>query len=228
MSTLALPLFGLSITLGAYAAAVTLHSRVKWLPPFFITCVLLMTMLGVFHIRLASYRAGADLLSGLLGPATVALGVPVYKNARALRRSLPVLCIAVSAGAGVGMLVAGVTAWLLGASHQLVLTAMPKSVTTPIAIEVARQLHGLPELTAAMAIVTGFVGSLVGLPLLRLAGVSHDLAVGAAMGTSAHGLGTARLVGESELQASSASLAMALAGIATCVFAIPVPLLWPR
>jgi predicted murein hydrolase (TIGR00659 family) len=217
------PLFGIAITLAAYSAARALHARAKWAHPLVATCAILIAVLRYGHIRLEDYSAGGDYIAYLLGPATVALGVPMYKHARALKRSLPALSIGVAAGSAVGLVTVGVTAVLLGAPRQLVMSMLPKSVTTPIAIEIARQLHGLPEMAAGLAVVTGLVGSIVGPALLRSAGVSHDLAVGAAIGTAAHGIGTARLAGESEIQASASSLSMALAGIATSVLAVPVP-----
>jgi len=209
--------------LAVYAAATSFHSRVRWAHPVVVTCAALFAVLHVTHVRLENYHAGADYIPYLLGPATVALGVPMYKHARTLKRSLRVLGVSVCLGALVGMITAGLTAGWLGAPRELVMSAIPKSVTTPIAIEVARQLHGLPEVTAGMAVIAGLAGSIVCLPILRFAGVSNDLAVGAAMGTSSHAIGTARLLRESELQASVSSLAMAMAGIATSLFAIPIP-----
>ena len=98
---------------------------------------------------------------------------------------------------------------------------LPKSVTTPISMEVARQLGGVPELAAAFTVTAGLIGAVVGPGLLRLARVRGDLAVGAAMGTAAHGIGTARVLQDSELQGGVAGLAMALAGVVTSLLAIP-------
>jgi predicted murein hydrolase (TIGR00659 family) len=190
----------------------------------FVTFGGLLLLLRELHVTTEQYERGGDMIAFLLGPATVALGVPMYKQARRLRERLPVLAVAIFCGAVVGMITAGVTAELLGAPQQIVMSALPKSVTTPIAMEVSRQLHGVPEITAAMAMVAGILGSLIGPELLRLARVRHEMAIGAAMGTSSHALGTARALKEGELHGSTASLAMAMAGVATALLAMGVPL----
>ena len=99
------------------------------------------------------------------------------------------------------------------------MSAVPKSVTTPIAIEVSRELGGIPPITIAMVIMAGVLGATFGTALLRLVGVREDRAVGAAMGTASHGIGTASLVRRSELQASVSSWAMAAAGVFTSLLA---------
>jgi predicted murein hydrolase (TIGR00659 family) len=214
------PVFGVALTLGVYALAMAAHKRVKWAHPLLTTCGVLYLVLRLLHIQPQQYQLGGSMISFFLGPATIALGVPMYKQANQLRKSFSV---GVIAGAVVGMITAGVTASLLGAPPQLVMSCLPKSVTTPIAMEVSRQLHGVPEVSASMAIIAGIVGSLIGPSLLRRVRVSNHMAVGAAMGTSSHALGTARVLRESEVQGSTASLAMAMAGIATALLAMAVP-----
>jgi predicted murein hydrolase (TIGR00659 family) len=217
------PVFGVAITLGVYIAALALNKRVRWAHPLVTTCGGLVALLWLLKVDQPHYQAGGSMVSFMLGPATVALGVPMYKQAKRLKDSLGVLGVAIGAGSLVGMITAGATAALLGAPREIVMSAVPKSVTTPIAMEVARQLHGIPELAAAMAVTAGAIGSLMGPELMRSLRIRHDLAVGAAMGTASHGLGTARCVRDSELQASTASLAMAMAGIATSIMAVSVP-----
>jgi putative effector of murein hydrolase len=117
------------------------------------------------------------------------------------------------------MATAGITAWALDAPYRVVMSTVPKSVTTPIAIEISRELHGIPQITIAMVILAGVLGASFGRPLLRLCGVRNSQAIGAAMGTASHGIGTASLVHHSELQASVSSWAMAAAGVFTSLLA---------
>jgi putative effector of murein hydrolase len=112
--------------------------------------------------------------------------------------------------------------WALHGSRTLALSMVPKSVTTPISMEVSRLIGGEPDLTAVFTVVAGLIGSVIGPRVLRLLGVRNDLALGAAIGTSSHGIGTARLIRESELQAGVSGLSMAAAGIFTSLLAIPV------
>jgi putative effector of murein hydrolase len=125
----------------------------------------------------------------------------------------------VLAGSVVGMVTAGGIARLCGAPWAVAMSAVPKSVTTPIAVEVSRQLGGLPQITVALVICAGVLGASLGPVLLRLVGVRGDPGVGAAMGTAAHGIGTASLVRGSERQAAISSWAMAAAGVFTSLLA---------
>ena len=106
----------------------------------------------------------------------------------------------------------------------VVMSTVPKSVTTPIAVEVCRQLGGVPQITVALVILTGVLGASFGVHLLRLVGVRDDRAIGAAIGTSAHGIGTASLVRHSEMQATVSSWAMAAAGVFTSILSAALAL----
>jgi predicted murein hydrolase (TIGR00659 family) len=213
------PAVSIALTLLFYALAVVLHRRWRWIPPIVAAGIPIVALLLLLHEPYAEYNQGGNLLTWLLGPATVGLAVPMYRNGKALRRSLPMLALIVFAGSVVGMATAGVTAWLLGAPLPVVMSAVPKSVTTPIAIEVCRELKGIPQITIAMVILAGVLGASFGVPLLRLAGVREDRAIGAAIGTASHGVGTASLVHRSEMQTTVSSWAMAAAGVFTSLLA---------
>jgi predicted murein hydrolase (TIGR00659 family) len=213
------PFTSIAFTIAFYALAVLLHRRWRWIPPIVVACVPIVILLLLFKEPYAEYNRGGNLLTWLLGPATVGLAVPMFKHGMALRRSLVKLAAIVLAGSVVGMATAGVTAWLLGAPLPVVMSTVPKSVTTPIAIEVCRELNGIPQITIAMVILAGVLGASFGVPLLRLAGIRDDRAIGAAIGTGSHGVGTASLVRHSELQAAVSSWAMASAGIFTSLMA---------
>ena len=213
------PVFSVALTIAAYAVALRLHQRWRWVPPIVAACVPIVVLLLIARVPYPVYNRGGNLLTWWLGPATVALGMPMYRHGIALRSSLPRLMLIVMAGSVVGMATAGLTAWALGAPRAVVMSAVPKSVTTPIAIEVSRELGGIPPITIAMVIMAGVLGATFGTALLRLVGVREDRAVGAAMGTASHGIGTASLVRRSELQASVSSWAMAAAGVFTSLLA---------
>lgn len=213
------PLFSVALTIACYALALRFHERWRWIPPIVVACVPIMALLLVAHEPYFTYNRGGNFLTWWLGPATVALAVPMYRNGLALRSSLPRLALVVFIGAVVGMATAGGTAWLLGAPLPVVMSAVPKSVTTPIAIEVCRQLKGIPQITIAMVILAGVFGASFGPALLRLTGVKEDRAVGAAVGSASHGIGTASLVRHSEMQATVSSWAMAAAGVFTSLLA---------
>ncbi|HVJ08000.1 MAG TPA: LrgB family protein [Acidisarcina sp.] len=213
------PVFSIVLTLLVYWPALALHRRWHWIPPVVATCLPIVAFLLLVREPYTEYNRGGSYLSWWLGPATVALAVPMYRHGMTLRKSLPRLVLIVLAGSIVGMISAGLTAWLLGAPLPVVMSTVPKSVTTPIAIEVCRELKGIPQITIALVLLTGVLGASFGLPLLRLVGVQDDRAIGAAIGTSAHGIGTASLVRHSEMQATVSSWAMAVAGVFTSLLA---------
>ncbi|HEY2860538.1 MAG TPA: LrgB family protein [Terracidiphilus sp.] len=209
------PIFSVALTIACYAGALILHRRWRWVPPIVVACLPIVAFLLVTIEPYATYNRGGAFLTWWLGPATVALAMPMYRNGLALRRLLPRLALIAFIGALVGMVSAGGTAWLLGAPLPVVMSAVPKSVTTPIAIEVCRQLKGVPQITIAMVIVAGVLGASLGPALLRLVGVTEDRAMGAAVGSASHGIGTASLLRHSEIQASVSSWAMAACGVFT-------------
>lgn len=219
------PVTAIALSIAAYAGAQALHRRWRWVPPLVAACIPLMVLLLVARVPFADFNRGGSVLTWWLGPATTALAVPMFRHGRALRNSLPRLALIVLAGSVVGMATAGGTALLLGAPREVALSTVPKSVTTPIAIEVSRELGGIPQITIAMVILAGILGASVGVPLLKLAGVREDRAVGAAVGTSSHGVGTASLVRRSEMQATVSSWAMAAAGVFTSLLAMGLKLL---
>ncbi len=213
------PVFSVALTLAAYGPALALHRRWRWIPPIVAGCLPIVAVLLLLHEPYAEYNRGGSYLSWWLGPATVALAVPMYRHGMALRLSLPRLVLIVLAGSVVGMVTAGGTALLLGAPLPVVMSTVPKSVTTPIAIEVCKELKGIPQITIALVILAGLLAASFGAPLLRLVGVKDDRAVGAAMGTGGHGIATASLVRTSEMQATVSSWAMAAAGVFTSLLA---------
>jgi len=216
------PLFGVAVTVLAYTAALRLNRRLKWLHPLFVTSAGLIALLLLADIPYEAYRKGGDHLAFFLGPATVALGVPLYRQAALIRRRLAAMFAGITVGCVSAMASAAGLVWLMGGTRELLISMMPKAATTPISVEIARQLGGQPELTAVLTVVTGLIGSMIGPELLRLAGIREDVPLGAAVGTAAHGIGTARLVRESELAGSVSGFSMGAAGIVTALLAIPL------
>ncbi len=220
------PAFTIPLTLVLYWASLRMERRYPWMNSLLFASIALVFALHLLHIPYAHYRAGGDVFLYLLGPATVALGVPMYNQGAKLKGSLKLILLVVLVGSVVGMITAGGVAWLLGGSRQVILSAIPKSVTTPIAIQVSAELHGNPAITAAMVLVTGLLGAVIGPGVLRLSRIHHDHAVGCAMGTSCHAIGTATLLRSSEIQGSVSSLAMAAAGVMTSILAMLLTLRW--
>ena len=165
------PLAGLTFTLVAYQVGLWIHVKCKRHPlvnPVLIAVALLSTLLIATDTEYGVYFEGAQFVHFLLGPATVALAVPLYNQFDRVRKSAGPLLAAVVLGSLAASLSAVAIAALLGAGPEIVASIAPKSVTTPIAMGIAEQLGGLPSLTAVLVILTGVTGAMLGPPLLNL------------------------------------------------------------
>ena len=220
----ATPLLGLTVTLLAYQLAHWLYTRVKLNPlanPVAISVALLVFLLWSTGTPYATYFEGAQFVHFLLGPATVALAVPLYANLATLKRNLLPLGGALAVGSLVAVLSAVTIGWFLGASRESLLSLAPKSVTTPIAMGIAEKLGGLPSLTAVLVVATGILGAVLARGTLNLLRIEDHAVRGFAVGVAAHGIGTARAFQVSETMGAFAGLAMGLNGLVTA-FAFPL------
>ncbi|BCD86985.1 membrane protein [Pseudomonas solani] len=217
------PLFHLALTLGAYQLALLLFEKTRSVlaQPVLVGTLLVVAALLACDIDYATYRSASSMLWLLLGPATVALAVPLYLNLPRIRQLFWPVLIALAVGGTVTLALTLLLAHLLGAGHAMLMTLAPKSVTSPIAILVAEQLGGSASLAAVFVMITGVLGAALGPALLRMARVTHPAARGLALGLTAHAVGTAQALQENSETGAFAALAMSLAGVATAVL-LPV------
>jgi predicted murein hydrolase (TIGR00659 family) len=226
------PLLGLTLTLCAYVAAQAIYARCHYSPlanPVAIAIALISAVLVLTGMSYQRYFAGAQFVHFLLGPATVALAVPLARQWPRLRRSIVPLSCALVSGCVTAIVSSVAIARLLGAPPQLALTIAPKSATTPIAMAVAERLGGLPSLTAVMVIATGIFGAITGRFLFNALKIGSPEARGFALGVAAHGIGTARAFQVSAEAGAFAGLGMGLNGALTALLApwlVPLVLRW--
>lgn len=216
------PFFGLTLSVVIYAFANLIYRRWRFMHPLFVCTGLIILILVCFRIPFEYFKEGADVLTLLLGPATVALGVPLYKFRALIRSNIKRVMLSVTVGSVVGIGASAAIVGLLGGSQPIVLSMLPKSVSSPIAIEIANRLQAIPELTAVLTTMTGLLGSMFGVRLLKWFRIQDDISIGIAIGTAAHGIGTAKVIKDSEQQGSFAGLSMALCGIITSLLFIPI------
>lgn len=219
------PLLHLTMTLAAYLVGDYLFRKSGQraiFNPVLIAIVLLVGILLVTGTSYETYFEGAQFVHFLLGPATVALAVPLYRQFDRVRHSGLAIFVALLAGSATAVVSATLITWLLGAPQTVVASIAPKSATTPIAMGISEQIGGLPSLTAVLVILTGIVGSMIGTTLLTRLGVREGSAQGFALGLASHGIGTARALQVSEVAGAFSALAMGLNGLATSLL---VPLL---
>jgi len=217
------PLFGIALTLCVYLLAQLLYQRLHTplLTPVAVAIAVIIVLLLGFDIPFANYQIGGRYILFLLGPSVVALALPLYnRRAEIYARRGPILA-GVVAGAVTSIVTASGLAWLLGGSREVILSMAPKSVTTPIAIGIAEKIGGLPELTAPIVVLTGCLGAICGPEFCRLIGIRSATAAGLAVGTAAHGIGTARMLEIDRLSGAVAGLAIGLNGLVTA-FILPL------
>lgn len=221
MADLAAAVLAIAATLAVYAAARRLQRRTGslLLHPVLVSIVVLIAALRLLGVDYETYDRGGRLLTFLLGPAVVALGLPLDRQLEEIGRRGRAVLVSLAAGSVIGVVAAVGTAALLGASEVVVRSLAPRAVTTPIAIGIAERVGGLPALSASVVILSGVFGAVVGPPLLRRIGVRSRTAFGLALGAAAHGVGTARAAEEGDVEAASSGLAIGLMGVGTAIVA---------
>jgi len=220
------PLLHLTLTICLFVLARLLYrqmGRHSWMNPVLISVLALVVILISTDTPYDIYFEGAQFVHFMLGPATVALAIPLYRQWSSLKRHPLALTVSLLSGSLTATVSAILIAKLGGVSDQALISIAPKSVTTPVAMGISETLGGLPSLTAVVVILTGILGASVGPWLLDKIRVTNPMAKGLAMGTASHGIGTGRAIYMGDVAAAFSGLAMGLNGLATTIL---LPVLW--
>jgi len=220
------PLFAIVLTLGTYLFGVEIEKRLRnpLANPVLIAIVLIGVTLRLLHLSYQDYFTGAQFIHFLLGPATVALAIPMVRALEHIRRGFWPLVSALLAGCIVGIATGYGLVRLLGGSQEVALSMAPKSLTTPIAIAVSASIGGIPSLSAVLAILGGILVAISIDPVLGWLKIDEPSAKGLAAGTAGSGIGASRVIPQHTLSAAFAGVAIGANGILTAVLA---PLLMP-
>ncbi len=219
------PLLWLTVTLVAYLVAFWLYRRSGFNPfvnPVLIAVATIVCVLVATNTPYPTYFEGAKFVHFLIGPATVALAIPLYAQLERLKKMWLPLTLALLVGSTTAIVSGVAIAWAFGASREIMASLAPKSATMPIAMGVAEKVGGLPSIAAVAVAVTGISGAIMARSLLNMLKVHDPAARGFAVGLTAHAIGTARAIQVNETAGAFAALAMGLNSIAT---ALLVPLL---
>lgn len=207
------------LTLGAYQLGLLLQKKLRspLCNPVLISMVLVLLFFALTGMENADYQKGMGIMSWLLTPATVCLAIPMYQHFSVLKKNLPAIFAGIFAGAAVSL--AFVAAWglLLHYDRALLLSLLPKSVTSAIGAPLAQISGGLMPITTAVIIVTGIFGNMAGPLLCRMFRIRGEVAQGVAYGTAAHVIGTAKANELSELTGAVSSLSLVVAGLVTAI-----------
>ena len=220
MEIMSNPIILLAITFGIYYVARQIQKWTGWvvLNPILITIAALIALLQLTGISYETYEQGGQYIDFWLKPAIVALGVPLYQHLGQIRRQLLPILMSQLVGCLVGLVSVTLIASALGASHEVIVSLAPKSVTTPIAMEVCKTSGGIPSLTAAIVVIVGLFGAVFGFKILEVWRVRNPFSQGISMGTAAHAVGTSRAMEKGETYGAYSSLGLILNGVLTALF----------
>jgi len=212
-------IFALSFTFLVFYLAQQLQLKLKLiiLNPILISIVVIIAFLTIFKIDYTAYHEGAKLIQFFLKPAVVALGVPLYMQLEKIKKQAVQIILSQLAGCIVGIVSVVLVAKWLGASKAVILSLAPKSVTTPIAIEVSHVIGGIPPLTAAVVIVVGIFGAIFGYTFMKWLHIHNPIAQGLSMGTAAHAVGASKSMEISPTYGAYSSLGLIANGIFTAI-----------
>lgn len=217
------PIFGILLSIISFEIGILIYRRTKFplFNPLLVAMAISIMFLLVFNIDIEFYEKGGNFINFLLGPATVLLAVPLYRQIDLLKSNI----IPILGGILAGTITAIVSVWglsiLFKIDRQLLLSIIPKSITTPIGIELSSLIGGIPSITSVSIIITGNIGVIIGGALLKALKIDDEVAVGLAYGTSSHALGTSKAMEIGEREGAMSSLSIGIAGLIT-VFLAPL------
>ena len=220
-------LFILTLNLTVYAAAIMIirYTRIKYVNALLLSIPIVAVALHYLEIDQETYQQGSRLLRFLLGPSVVALGYLIHMNIKQIGRNLLPLVLCITIGAVINSLAINLTMRLFDTPQEIITSLHPRSVTTPIAIELSSQLGGIESLTILAVVISGIFGSILGIPLLDRLGVRSRLARGAALGAASHAIGTARAIELGPYEGAISGLAIGLMGAITTIL-LPLIYTW--
>ncbi|MBM7539906.1 LrgB family protein [Amphibacillus cookii] len=216
------------LTCGLYVLTKKLAKRYPILlfHPLIFTPALIIITISLMGISPQTFDQGAVVLTHMLGPATIAFAIPVYKHVEVLRKYVVLILLGVISGSVVAILSTFLLGLLFGLDYHLLISLLPRSITTPLAMEVSEEIGGIPALTIVFVIITGILGALIGPMVFKVLKIKSPMAKGLALGMGAHAVGTNRTLEYGEEATTFSTLAMIFAGIITILLGLSVlPLL---
>lgn len=221
ISILNTPLFGLILTISAFHIGLFVFKKTKFpiFNPLLIGIVIAMGVMSFFNIPLDYFRKGGDYMTFLLAPATISLALPLYKQLDKLKQNFLPIIIGSLVGAATAIVSTILLGKLLGIDKLLLVSFMPKSITTPIGIELSKLLGGVPAITIFAIIVTGIVGNVLAPAVCKCFKIKHPVAKGIGIGISSHAVGTSKALEMGEVEGAMSALSIVVSGIITFLIA---------
>lgn len=213
--------FGLVMSLLSYWGAMKIRKKLPYpiFNPLLISAIIIISVLVIFDIDFNTYNKGAQFITMLLTPATVCLAVPLYKQIKILIKHFNAIIISLLSGCIAGIISIFIMCLLMKVDPVIYHSLLPKSITTAIAIGISDKIGGNSTITVGVVIVTGILGAIIAKSICKLFKIKHPVAIGLALGNSAHAIGTAKALEFGEIEGAMSSLSIVIAGLLTVIFA---------
>ena len=213
--------FGIFISLVAYEIGQIIYKKTK-LPifnPLLVAIVIVIALLKIFNIDFETYNQGGQFINMFLGPATVILAVPLYKQLSLLKKNFIPIVIGITVGCFVSVISIILLSKVFGLDNNIIISLLPKSVTTPIGIEISNSLGGVTGVTVLAIVITGITGAIIAPIVCKIFRITNPVARGIGIGTASHAVGTSKALEIGETEGAMSSLSIGIAGLMTVVIA---------
>jgi len=213
------PVFGILLSVVAFEVGIIVSRKTKnpLLNPLLVAIILVILFLIGFGIPKEQYDSGGSFILFFLGPATVVLAVPLYKQIELLKKDLVPILLGILVGSTTSIMSVILLSRLFEVDLSIEVSMLPKSVTTAIGMEISKEIGGIVSLSVAVIVLTGITGAVIGPGLLKLFRITDEVAQGIAIGTASHAVGTSKAMELGETQGAMSGLSIGIAGIATVI-----------
>lgn len=215
------PNFGIILSIVAYTIGIKTYKKFRFaiFNPLLITVLLIIFILKFFNISLDTYNKGGNLIAFFLAPATVILAVPLYKHMESLKKHFMPIIIGVTVGSIVSVVSVFALSKLFRLDEVIIKSIIPKSITTPLGMEISKSFGGIIPITVVAIVITGILGAIIGPFIVDIARIRTKIAKGIAIGTGSHAIGTSKAIEMGEVEGAMSGLAIGLAGTVTVLIA---------
>lgn len=222
-NVLGTPIFGIVITIVFFNLGVYIQKKTKnpLFNPLLIAIITIIVFLGITKIPYEKYKLGADSINFLLGPVTVVLAIPLYKQFDLLKKHFLEIVIGIVSGVSASLVSVMLIGKITNANIDIINSLIPKSITTPMGIALTNTLNGIESITVVSIILTGILGAIIAPTIFKIGRIKHPVAKGIALGTSAHALGTTKAIEIGEVEGAMSSLSIGIAGMITVII-VPI------
>lgn len=215
------PFFGIVLTILVFSIAKKIREKINFalFNPLLTSIIAIIIILKVLKIDYDTYYVGGSILNSLIGPATVALAIPLYKNFELLKKNYVSILAGIVVGNTINIFVILILTRILSYSYEMKISFLPKAITTAIAVELTKSLGGILPVTVVLVILTGISGAIFGPIILKLLKVDDEVSIGVALGSASHAIGTSRAIEYSERAGAISGLSIVITGVYVIIIA---------